>query len=401
MRFISILAFLLIQTWGLLGQKNITNFIFGHSLINHEFQVNPTPSQETSVPHWFHDLAIASGHNYTVSGQYGFLTQHVNLPPIAQWGFDNVPGAWDSDNEPFTDADFSHILITPANFAQWQAPNINYFNENTSPVQATVDIFEWCLAQEPDIKLFIYENWPDMAPYLSADFPPNDQEWDAYNAYTNGDFHQWFLEYHDLVLENMPNNACVKMIPVGPAISTVLNQAPFNQIPVTDLYEDDAPHGRPNIYFIAALVSYMAMYEEKPSSNYPIQNIIHPILSDNYQLCVDIIWDYLQSFNFSNGESRVFCNNPILSQTEISTNQSSFRVFPNPAKAIINIESKLNKFDGPLSFEIFNSFGQVIQNGQLNNNVTSITLGQTRSQFAYILIRDKNGKVIYQEKIIM
>ena len=56
------------------AQQTVKTFIFGHSLINHELQVNITPSQETSVPHWMHFLSVEAGHNYSVSGQYGFLS---------------------------------------------------------------------------------------------------------------------------------------------------------------------------------------------------------------------------------------------------------------------------------------------------------------------------------------
>ena len=33
------------------AQRNERAFIFDHSLIHHELQVNATPSQETSIPH--------------------------------------------------------------------------------------------------------------------------------------------------------------------------------------------------------------------------------------------------------------------------------------------------------------------------------------------------------------
>jgi hypothetical protein len=105
------------------SQKNVRTFVFGHSLINHELQVNVTPSDETSVPHWFHFLAEEANHDYAVSGKYGFLTQQRDTNNVfAQWAFDSVAAAWDSDNEVFNEANFTNILITPANFIQYQAP---------------------------------------------------------------------------------------------------------------------------------------------------------------------------------------------------------------------------------------------------------------------------------------
>ena len=313
-RLIGVLL-LISNYWGVQAQKNVRTFIFGHSLINHEYQVNVTPSQETSVPHWFHFLANEANHNYAVSGQYGFLQQHVNLPPIAQWGFDSVQGAWDSDLESFAAANFTNILLTPSNFEQWQPPTADYYNDTLSPIEATNHIFNWCSQQEDSMTYYLYENWPDMGPYLNNGFPPTQQEWQNYNTYLNGGFHDWFLEYHDSVMNANPN-LCIRMIPVGPIISGLLNQAPFNQIPLTTLYEDDAPHGRPTLYFLAAMITYMAMYEEPTPNSYnfmPAQ-YIDPIVANNYQAATNYIWNELQNFNDSFGNNRVFC------QTQSYTN---------------------------------------------------------------------------------
>jgi hypothetical protein len=309
---------LIFLSFNLYAQKENSTFIFGHSLINHEFQVNPTPSQETSIPHWLHFLSSESNHTFKVSGQYGFLPQHINLPPIAQWGFDFVEGAWDSDYVPFSEADFNSIIITPGNFIQWQPPNANYPMESISPLSATETIFNWCNEQENGLNFYIYENWPDMAPYLNNGFPPSETEWNAYNNYLTSDFHDWFTEYHDQIVEKIPNS-CIKLIPVGTIISRLLNQSPYSEIPIEDLYEDDAPHGTASIYFLASLITYMAIYEEKAPLSYQVDMLIHPIIQENYEAIVDAIWSDLISFNYFDGSSRVFCNDPTLSGLEHST----------------------------------------------------------------------------------
>jgi len=189
-----VIAFALHQSsWGQSQNSDVTMFIFGHSLINHEFQIYETPSQQTSIPHWIHFLAQEADKQFKISGQYGFLQTHANLPPISQWGFDFVEPAWESDYEPFAQADFSHIVLTPANFIQWQGPDINYPNDNISPVDATSSILNWCTEQTENLGFYIYENWPDMAPFLSNYFPPSTSEWNDYNLYTQNDFAQWFI----------------------------------------------------------------------------------------------------------------------------------------------------------------------------------------------------------------
>lgn len=333
------------------AQKNVRTFIFGHSLINHEAQINTTPSQETSVPHWFHFLSEASNHTYAVSGQYGFLPQHANVPPIAQWGFDFVDGAWESDTEPFSEADFSNILITPGNFVQWQPPWMNYFGENISPIDATTTIFDWCSEQEPSLDFFIYENWPDMAPYLSNDFPPSPSEWDAYLDYLNGDFHSWFVEYHDSMQVAFPDQ-CIRMIPVGPAINNLMKVAPFDQIPIEDLYEDDAPHGRATIYFLASIATYMAMYEEKPALDFEVDGIIHPIVANNYLDVVDFIWDVLINFEDEDGNNRVFCSEDIGTSTADSE-MRAIELAPNPTHDYILLQG----ISSEMSVELYTAQG--------------------------------------------
>ncbi len=375
-----------------IAQKSKRIFIFGHSLINHEFQVNLTPSQETSVPHWMHFLAEAAGNDIAVSGQYGFLPQHASLPPIAQWGFDFVDGAWESDYEPFSAANFNSILITPGNFIQWQGPSENYPSKTLSPVSATIEIFNWCLQQEASLNFYIYENWPDMAGFLGNGFPPTESEWESYNNYLNGDFHNWFLEYYKLIKEQYPD-ACVKMIPIGPIISKLLSKSPFDQIPIENLYEDDAPHGRATTYFLASLITYMAMYEEEAPANFQVEAIIDPVVANNYKAVCDFIWEELNIFKNEQGASEVFCEAPLVTTSETDIIFEDIKVFPNPASINFQISGveevhqvELYRIDGTLIFST--RYINVISIDDLERGV-------------YILLgKNKDGSLLYQKKLV-
>jgi hypothetical protein len=282
-------------------------FIFGHSLINHEYTENPPPSDELSVPHWMYLLAQDATYEYAVSGQYGFLPQHAELPPIAQWGFDIVPPAWDSDLEPFADADFTTVLLTAANFVQYKGPEEPYDGDNPnnySPVSATTIIVDWVLEQEPDLTIYIYENWPDMGG-IAANFPPTQAELDSYHAFTQGEFHAWWLAYQDALLAARPD-ANVRMIPVGPTIARLLTETPLSGIPLESLYEDDAPHGRPTIYFLAGLVTYMGTYGVPAPADYAIPELVHPLVAENYDEVISVIWEELEGFTDGEGLSRVW-----------------------------------------------------------------------------------------------
>lgn len=283
-------------------------FVFGHSLIDHRPPAIPTPSDETTIPHWLHLLATAAGHTTATGGQYGFLPQHANVPPIAQWGYDIVPGVWESDTEPFSAADVNTILLTAGNFMQWQGPAEEYPGDpGVTPINATETVFNWVNQQEAGVDYFIYENWPDMAPYLGSGMPPSPTEFANYNAYTLGDFHDWWLAYHDALLASLPE-LNPRMIPVGPTIVKLLQDPTLglDDIPLLELYEDDAPHGRASLYFLAALVTYPAIFGEPAPATYVPPTIVHPDIRTAYAEINTFIWAELQAFTDEAGNSRVF-----------------------------------------------------------------------------------------------
>lgn len=293
---------------------DVRNFIFGHSLINHESVLNPQFGDETKVPYWLHDLAVEAGHTYAGGGQYGFLPQHDNLPPFAQWGWSNVPGVWDSDTETFAEADINTILLTAGNFMQWQASDEPYPGEDgvVSPLTATIDVMDWTESNTGDMRFYVYENWPDMAGFIAGQsFPPSASEFANYNNYTTGEFHDWWIEYQDFLISARPD-IYPRMIPVGPVLTELLTLTPLSGISVTDLYEDNAPHGKPTIYFLASLVTYMGMYAEPAPVSFTIPASVHPLVETHFESTINYIWTYLQNFNDAQGNSRVFYPNAAL-----------------------------------------------------------------------------------------
>lgn len=188
--------------------------------------------------------------------------------------------------------------------------HVNYYNDTVSPLSCTREINDWLQLQEPGVKLYIYENWPDMGSFLSNGFPPTNQELANYHANTTASFHDCWTEYHDSILLQRPNDS-IRMIPVGPILSNLLTSAPLNQISADSLYEDDAPHGRPTIYFLSGLISYMALYQERAPYTYQVPSIIDLLVANNYNSIVNVIWNELLNFNISSTEeSRVFYGTP-------------------------------------------------------------------------------------------
>jgi len=277
--------------------KNVRNYIFGHSLINHEHVANQPFTEELAVPHWLNALAQEAGNTYAVDGQYGFMTSHANtLPPDSSWDFDDVPHVWDSGSgSSFASADFTTVMFTPANFIQWQEPTAPYYDDPRSPVEATLEVIDWVANREADIDFIVYQNWPDMGQYVDS-FPASASEFATYNNYTQHEWVQWWDTYLTLLQDARPNEN-IRMIPVGSIVSKVLTETVANQLSSAQLYEDDAPHGRPTLYFIASLVTYMGMYGEKAPDTFQVPSSIEPVVRNNYQTIVDYIWNELDYQN--------------------------------------------------------------------------------------------------------
>jgi len=304
-------------------------------------------------------LAQESNYSFAAGGQYGFLPTHRRLPPIAQWGYDIVPGVWDSDQEPFEDADITTIMITPANFVQWQGPDQEYPTDpGITPLSATRDIVDWVEDKEPTVRYYIYENWPDMAQYLSNGFPPSPSDLDNYYDYLEGDFHDWFIVYHDSLLASRPDLE-IKMIPVGPILAKLLSSG---NVPAEELYEDDAPHGRATTYFLAGLISYMGIYQEKASPNYNVPSIVHEWVRDHYQLITDDIWKELQAFNTDAGDSRVFFKNT----TSVDDERALTELIQNPVRSTLFVD-----YDGgvALNYQLMDASGSVVQKGDISSQI--------------------------------
>lgn len=370
-------------------------FVFGHSLIDHRPPAIATPSDETTVPHWLQLLSAEANKTFAAGGQYGFLPQHANLPPFAQWGYDIVPGVWDSDVEPFADADISHALITAGNFIQWQGPEENYYNESFSPIDATVTILDWLDNQEDGMSIYIYENWPDMAGYIAGElFPPTAAEYNAYSNYTLNEFHDWWINYHDALLSQRPE-INTRMIPVGPIIANLFMQTAVGQVPITELYEDNAPHGRASLYFLASLVTYMSVYAEPAPSTFTVPSIVHPEIQNNYQSIVDFIWNDLQAFNDNTGNSRVFYSNPVMS-ADVALSNDAITVFPNPNEGLFHIVGEIAQYN----IDVLDSNGGT--HGNYNSGDTSLTidLSDLPTGLYFIRISKASGELISLETIL-
>ncbi|QHQ34092.1 hypothetical protein [Algicella marina] len=262
--------------------KDVRNYIYGHSLINH---VSDTP--ETTVPYWLAQLARAAGNTYAMEGQFhghGFM-QHV--PPYNQWG---LPGVQRADRGSFASSGYTHAMVTALNYAQYKPPTEPYDGDNPrgiSPVSDIIEAVDWFNQQQPGIAVQIYVNWPDMAGTVGS-FPPSAQGFAKYNSVTVGSFNDWFEALYSGVRNARPD-ANVSLIPAGPVMANLFTGL-LKDVPVTDLYEDDAPHGKPTLYFLASLVTYVHLYGERPPQNFAIPASVNAKVRARYPDIREAVW---------------------------------------------------------------------------------------------------------------
>ncbi|MEQ3712369.1 hypothetical protein [Lentibacter sp.] len=250
-------------------------YIFGNSLINHL-----EGGDETTVPYWLAQMAKASGHDFAADGQWGFLRDFVREgEPISNWSFKGVKPAWNRDRTRFAEAELTAVMVNPANFIQYQWPDVPYDGDNpdgASPLSTLLKLMDEKVGARP---LLIYEGWAEMAG-VAGRFPPRARDLKKYHAFNMGDYHDWYVKLAEQTRAARPD-ADVRLVPVAHLLSQVLSEEPLNGVPVEDLYLDDAPHGAPTLYYLAAMAVYPALYGEAAPSSMALPESIHPLLRDN------------------------------------------------------------------------------------------------------------------------
>lgn len=252
-------------------------FFFGNSLINHASE-----TEETTVPYWLAELARADDARFAADGTWGFLRDFMRLPPEPKWGFSNLPGVWNSDRTDFAAAGFDSVVINPANFIQYAAPDQPFDGDNPdqiSPLAAIGTVFDWTTAQSPDMRLFVYEGWPDMGGFSNR-FPPRNRPLRRYHAYAADEYHEWYVSLVEHLRTQRPDMQ-IGLIPVSSLLTEIMT-GPLAELEATDFYTDNAPHGTPTTYFLAALVTYAALYDRPPPVISPLPAGIHPAIESHY-----------------------------------------------------------------------------------------------------------------------
>ncbi|KPP85338.1 MAG: Family of unknown function (DUF577) [Rhodobacteraceae bacterium HLUCCO07] len=254
------------------GEDRRVHF-FGNSLIHHL-----SDTDETAVPHWLALMARAGGHEFAASGQWGFLRDFIKAGPEANWSFRRVARAWRGGT--FDPGGFDAIVVNPANFIQNRAPDRPYEGDNpdgASPLSAMLELIDGHVRGTP---LYLYEGWADMAPFVRG-FPPWQRALRRYHAFNMGEYHQWYEDYAEALRRERPEQPIV-LIPVARVLSELMSAPPLDELGATAFYSDDAPHGTPVTYLLAAAVTYQALYGEAAPDDMELPDTIPPEVRENW-----------------------------------------------------------------------------------------------------------------------
>lgn len=294
-----------VTTVAVSGVTDIRAYYFGHSLIYHTFTSYPN-KDELSVPSWVNQFSLGNGQQHFADGE--FRTSNYQIPPVDGWGFQENISVWD---DTFAASDYDAVVYTELNFVQDVPPDTLYYDDSGTPTGSVIRVLDYVRTAEPGITFYIYENWPDAGiimpnynPPDGDDLVPTAEQTAEYHANALGVNHDWWITLQDQVAAQRSN---VKMVPVGPILSGLLTEiSDLAAIPFEDLYEDNAPHGRPTIYFLASMVQYAAMYNQRPPADFIVPAVVNDAVDDNYAAIVEYIWTELNAFNFEDGSSRVW-----------------------------------------------------------------------------------------------
>lgn len=372
--------------------SDVRMYAMGHSLMDH---VASPPVPDTNIMYWINDIAQHANNTFATGGQFGFITNHDDLPPSSNWGYPGITGVWDDNTQSFSDADINTLLLTVANFIQYELPTSPHpLDNNTTVVQSTETIFDWVNTQESGVRYYIYANWPEMD--LASAFPPTpplQSEIDDFHNTTIAGFTDWWKLYQDEMLISRPA-LNTRLIPVGMIISKILRDVIPNQISFDDLYEDSAPHGKASVYFLAGMITYMATYQQNIPSTYVPSNSVNTFIINNLSTIKNFVWSELNAFNLPNGESRVFYLTANINDP--SLNNDIFTLYPNPTNNSFKIDTN---FNDAFSIEIFDVTGRLykkLENIKTNDNVNVIGL----SKGVYYVNLHYNDKVIIKKLIL-
>ena len=230
------------------AERGVQAFVFGNSLIWHA-----EGGDESAMPYWLARMAAAAGVPLAMDGTWGFPADFARaLPPSSDWHIDGVARLMSGNPRSFRMAGFESVILAPPNFVQHLPPG------QELPDGATVELvrrsFDWA-GRQGVRRFLLYQGWADMDGL--GRFPPDARAWGRWRDWTLGPYDDWYRDLAGQLRAALPG-ARIEVIPVA-RVMAELAEGPLAALGPADLYVDDAPHGTPDAYLLAAMVTWSAL----------------------------------------------------------------------------------------------------------------------------------------------
>jgi hypothetical protein len=258
-------------------------FFFGNSLVHHREGL-----PLTSTPYWLNQIAKARGSRLEADGSWGFLPDHARqLPPDPNWKIAGGRGVWERRRGGLGQSGISAVVLSAENYLQYQSPEAVMPGNNPanlSAVAASLPVLDWANADRgsTEMRFFLYQGWADMEAVVNS-FPPDRAGYTAYLDAQGGAYDQWYHDYAATLHEARPELQ-IELLPIATSLVHILQLPALEALEPIDLFSDDAPHGTPTLYFLAAMISYGPMFQDTLPSRMELPATIHPLVRQNYSV---------------------------------------------------------------------------------------------------------------------
>ncbi|MBX2809515.1 MAG: hypothetical protein KTR20_12895 [Cellvibrionaceae bacterium] len=268
---------------------SVVEWTFNDQSWSHPLSPDYAPSTETSVPFWVGQFATAANHSYASSGQFGLSSTHT-LPPTQFIEYTDVTSSWpDKGATDFAQQQFTDVVFMMENFVQGSRTTASV--EEIAGAQRLIDFVQ---AQSPGVTYWIYLNWPKMS---SADFTLGAAYLPSYWDRIQGTWLAYFRDYQNQLIAANPG-VDIRMMPVAPILADIMeNNAEAASVPFADYFENNAPHGSSNLYFLAAMIVHQIYYQTVFPDSYSAPVSIHPLIANQLTDIAAYINERLGAYN--------------------------------------------------------------------------------------------------------
>lgn len=283
-----------VDTTPITGGKTRDVFAYLNSLHNHDAGAGDA---NTSTANWIARMAPEApngGNIYTCGSMFGFANGWTT-PPMA--GGQEVASSPHMSGTSWAGGSQIEVVeIVPDNF---EGPTVDPSVSNGlgfAYVPRILQIIDAWEQNAPNANRVyaVHGGWPDMGPYGDPATLTVTQR-NNYIAYALGTYQTW-LELMETQLRAARPGLNIQLFKINEATILAWRDTVVNTIPASTLFEDDAPHGRATMYFLAAIANYIELYDEKPPAGFVFNPAwgVSSVVTSNYQTIVDYIYAVLR-----------------------------------------------------------------------------------------------------------